>query len=83
MRGQTFDAHGQPKIPEKIKTFKEQFQQNAQREFSIGINKIVGVACGTYFPPLVLEKAHELGLICAYWCYNLEKKSPHEFKIEF
>jgi hypothetical protein len=55
-----------PKIPQRIKIFKEQFQQHAQEEFSIGINNIVGVACGTYFPPLVREKAHKLGLICVY-----------------
>jgi hypothetical protein len=75
-----------PKIPQRIKTFKEQFQAHAQEEFSIGINKIVGVACGTYFPPLVREKAHQLGLICVYpsgWRYSVEKKLPNGFEIEF
>ena len=75
-----------PKIPQRIKMFKEKFQPHAQEEFSIGINKIVGVACGTYFPPLVREKAHELGLICVYptgWRYYDEKKIPKGFKIEF
>lgn len=75
-----------PKIPQRIKMFKEQFQPHAQEEFSIGINKIVGVACGTYFPPLVREKAHELGLICVYptgWRYYDDKKVPRGFKIEF
>jgi hypothetical protein len=75
-----------PKIPQRIKMFKEQFQQHAQEEFSIGINKIVGVACGTYFPPLVRKKAHELGLICVYptgWRYYDDKKFPQGFKIEF
>jgi len=75
-----------PKIPQRIKMFKEQFQPHAQEEFSIGINKIVGVACGTYFPPLVREKAHELGLICVYptgWRYYDDKKLPKGFKIEF
>jgi len=75
-----------PKIPQRIKMFKEQFQLHAQEEFSIGINKIVGVACGTYFPPLVRKKAHELGLICVYptgWRYYDDKKLPKGFKIEF
>lgn len=75
-----------PTITRRIKTFKEQFQAHAQEEFSKGINKIVGVACGTYFPPLVRKKAHELGLICVYpsgWCYNVENKSPNGFIIEF
>ena len=75
-----------PKIPQRIKMFKEQFQPHAQEEFSIGINKIVGVACGTYFPPLVRKKAHELGLICVYptgWRYYDDKKLPKGFKIEF
>jgi len=74
-----------PKISQRIKMFKEQFQPHAQKEFSIGINKIVGVACGTSFPPLVREKAHELGLICIYptgWRYYDDKKLPEGFKIE-
>jgi hypothetical protein len=69
-----------PRIPQRIKTFKEQFQAHAQEDFSMGINKIVGVACGTHFPPLVRKKAPELGLICVYpsgWRYNAEKKSPN------
>jgi hypothetical protein len=73
-----------PKIPQRIKMFKEKFQPHAQKEFSVGINKIVGVACGTYFPPLVRKKAHELGLICVYptgWRYY-DDKLPEGFKIE-
>jgi hypothetical protein len=53
--------------------------------FSIGINKIIGVACGTYFPPLVRKEAHDLGLICVYlsgWRYHVDKMLPTEFKIE-
>jgi hypothetical protein len=74
-----------PKIPQRIQTFKEQFQPHAQEEFSIGINKVVGVACATYFPPLVRKEAQDLGLICVYpsgWRYHVDKKLPTEFKIE-
>ena len=74
-----------PKIPLRIQTFKEQFQPHAQKVFSIGINKIVGVACATNFPPLVRKKAHDLGLICVYpsgWRYLVDKSLPIEFKIE-
>ena len=74
-----------PKIPQRIQTFKEQFQPHAQEDFSIGINKVVGVACATYFPPLVRKEAHDLGLICVYpsgWRYHVDKKLPTGFKIE-
>lgn len=74
-----------PKISERIQTFKEQFQPYAQEQFSIGINKIIGVACATYFPPLVRKEAHDLGLICVYpsgWRYRVDKTLPIEFKIE-
>ncbi len=75
-----------PNICERINTFKEQFQSHAQEEFTTRIKKIVGVACGTYFPPLVRKKAHELGLICVYpsgWRYRIDKPLPNGFKIEF
>ena len=74
-----------PKIFQRIQTFKEQFQFNAQEVFSTGINKVVGVACATYFPPLVRKEAHEAGLICVYpsgWRYRVDKNFPTGFKIE-
>lgn len=74
-----------PKIHQRIQTFKEKFKAHAQEEFSIDINKLVGVACATYFPPLVRKEAHDLGLICVYpsgWRYHVDKKLPTEFKIE-
>lgn len=74
-----------PKISQRIQTFKEQFQPHAQKQFSIGNNKIIGVACATYFPPLVRKEAHDLGLICVYpsgWRYRVDKTLPIEFKIE-
>jgi hypothetical protein len=74
-----------PKISQRIQTFKVQFQPHAQEQFSIGINKIIGVACATYFPPLVRKEAHDLGLICVYpsgWRYRVDKTLPIEFEIE-
>jgi hypothetical protein len=74
-----------PKISQRIQRFKEQFQPHAQEQFSIGINKIIGVACATNFPPLVRKEAHDLGLICVYpsgWRYRVDKTLPIEFKIE-
>jgi hypothetical protein len=74
-----------PKIAQRIQMFQEQFQPDAQQEFSTDIKKIVGVACATYFPPLVREKALELGLICVYptgWRYYDDKRLPEGFKIE-
>jgi hypothetical protein len=74
-----------PKISERIQTFKEQFQPHAQEQFSIGINKIIGVACATYFPPLVRKEAHDLGLICVYpsgWRYRVDKTLPLDFKFK-
>ncbi|EGF83440.1 hypothetical protein BATDEDRAFT_85917 [Batrachochytrium dendrobatidis JAM81] len=74
-----------PKISQRIQTFKEQFQPHAQEQLSIGINKIIGIACATYFPPLVRKEAHDLGLICVYpsdWRYRVDKTLPIEFKIE-
>ncbi len=74
-----------PKISQRIQTFKEQFQPHAQEQFSIGVNKIIGVACATYFPPLVRKEAHKHGLICVYpsgWRYRVDKMLPAEFKIE-
>jgi hypothetical protein len=73
-------------ILEKLKTFKEQFQKHAQEEFSMGINKVVGVACGTSFPPNARERAHKLGLVCVYptgWRYYEDNQAPKKFKIEF
>ena len=72
-----------PRIPQRIKTFKEQFKAHAQEEFSIGINKIVGVACGTDFPLLSVKKL--IGLVWSHsgWRYNVGTKSPNGFKIEF
>ncbi|KAJ2986781.1 hypothetical protein HDV02_006571 [Globomyces sp. JEL0801] len=74
-----------PKISQRIQAFKEQFQPHAQEQFSIGINKIIGVACATYFPPLVRKEAHELGLICVYpsgWRYRVDKTLPIEFEMK-
>ncbi len=74
-----------PKIPERIKAFEEQFQPHAQVEFSSAIKKIVGVACGTYFPTLVRKQAHDLGLMCVYpsgWRYHIDKLLPKGFQIE-
>lgn len=69
-----------PKITQRIQTFITQFQPHAQEELSIGINKVVGVACATYFPPLVRKKARDLGLMCVY--PHVDKKWPTAFKIE-
>ena len=52
------------KIAQKIKTFTEDFQPHAHEEFSLGINKVVGVACATHFPPVLRNEARDLGLIC-------------------
>jgi hypothetical protein len=73
------------KIPDRIKAFEEQFQPHAQVEFSSGIKRVVGVACGTYFPNLVRKQAQDLGLICVYpsgWRYHIDKILPKGFKIE-
>ena len=73
-----------PKIVKRIKIFKERFQFNSQEVFSEGINKIVGVACGTYFPPLVRKESHDAGLICVYpsgWRYSVDKHFPTGFEI--
>jgi hypothetical protein len=72
-------------IPQRIKLFKEQLQPHAPKDFSIGVNQVVGVVCGTYFPPLVQEKARELGLICVYpsgWRYQVDKFVPYDYQMK-
>ena len=60
-------------------------QLNSQEVFSeVGINEIVGVACGTYFPPLVRKEAHDAGVVCVYpsgWRYRVDKIFPTGFEI--
>ena len=59
-----------PRIPQRIKTFKEKFQAHVQEEFSIGINKIVGVACGTFFPLLSVKTLMNLFDLCvSFWLW--------------
>jgi hypothetical protein len=53
-------------IPKRIDKFKKMFQAGAQRQLSEGISDVVGVACGTYIPPKVIQEAKDLGLICVY-----------------
>jgi hypothetical protein len=72
-------------IPNRIRKFKEEFQPKAQKEFKEGINEVVGVACGTYFPPLVIQEAHKLGLVCVYpsgYRYWVDKSPPTDFTVE-
>jgi superfamily II DNA or RNA helicase len=74
-----------PKISQRIQTFKEQFLPHYQESVSVGINKVIGVACGTYFPSLVRKEAHDLGLRCVYpsgWRYGVDKTLPIGFKME-
>ena len=71
-----------PKIAERLKEFKEKFQPHAHKDLSIGINKIVGVTCGTYFPVLVREEAKKAGLTRVSWRYEVDEKLPPGFEIE-
>ena len=70
------------KMTKRILQFKE-IQANAPSEICSSIDKIVAVACGTYFPEDVRKEAYRLGFLCVYpsgnrYCVNKEI----EFKLQ-
>ncbi|KAJ1503497.1 hypothetical protein HMI56_002107 [Coelomomyces lativittatus] len=68
------------KFPGRIRKFKE-FQANAQPEFR-NITKHVGVLCGTLFPDLVQNCAHNHGFFCVYPSgHHYNVKNPDDFII--
>ena len=72
-------------FPNRLEIFVN-LMPKAQPEYSAAkFKKIVGVACGTWFPPDVRKEAHRLGLLCVYPSglrYAADKDPPASFEIE-
>ncbi|CAM6081579.1 unnamed protein product [Calypogeia fissa] len=52
-------------FPARLKQFNE-LQAVLPLDYSAGVKNIVGVACGTWFPPVVQEEAQRMGVLCVY-----------------
>lgn len=63
------------KLADRIKSFPQTLQRSAKMDFPVKFNKIVGVACGTFFPQVSRNEAHRLGLMVVY-------PSGHRYLVE-
>jgi hypothetical protein len=54
------------KLADRVKAFPQTLERSAQKDVFVKFSRIVGVACGTYFPEDSRKEAHRLGLMVIY-----------------